>query len=121
MWLGRRFLYGIDQDAVSFTFRLDIGGIGHIGAVDGAGEKRLQPFGVGADGKPGDLTVRIDAVFAQRIAEQKIAQRTDARSRHPFAAQVFRAPNLRSTSNLLLADAMVWATLTKSAPLSPPT
>ena len=73
---GRKgdFLSRIDQHPVSFAFRLDIGGIGNVGAVDGAGEQRLQPFGVGADGKPGNLAVGIDSVFAQRVAEQKIAE-----------------------------------------------
>ena len=89
---GRKgdFLSGIDQHTVSFSFRLDVSGIGDIGAVDGAGEQRLQPLGIGADGEPGNLAVRIDTVFAQRVAEQKIAERADARSRNFLAAQVLR-------------------------------
>ena len=44
------FFTRIDQNAVTSTFRLDIGGIGRASApsID-TGKKRLQPFGVGAD------------------------------------------------------------------------
>ncbi len=77
---GRKgdFLSGIDQHAVSFSFGLNVGWIGDIGAVNRAGKQRLQPFGVGANGKPGNLTVRIDSVLAQRVTEQKIAEGADA-------------------------------------------
>jgi hypothetical protein len=77
----------------------------------------LQPLGIGADGEPGNLAVRIDTVFAQRVAEQKSPS-------EPMLEVAIFLPRRSSgllisglTTSLLLATAMVWATLTKSAPL----